>query len=122
MAALIATAGVFGWPWLSTLLPAGLLGGDAFAQGAVNHVGARWAALRTDQRDILGRMPAYTVADFAIGLRRDSWTAELYLNNAFDERGNLNRFSQCSPGTCGAITYQIVNPPRTLGIKFGQRF
>ncbi|MFZ4111162.1 MAG: TonB-dependent receptor, partial [Polymorphobacter sp.] len=100
----------------------GLLGGDAFAQSAVNHVGARWAALRTDQRDILGRMPAYTVADFAIGLRRDNWTAELYLNNALDERGNLNRFSQCSPGTCGAITYQIVNQPRTLGIKFGQRF
>ena len=100
----------------------GLLGGDAFAQGAVNHVGARWAALRSDQRDILGRMPAYTVADFSIGLRRDSWTAELYLNNALDERGNLNRFAQCSPGTCGAITYQIVNQPRTLGIKFGQKF
>jgi formylglycine-generating enzyme required for sulfatase activity/serine/threonine protein kinase len=31
MAALIATAGVFGWPWLSTLLPAGLLGAEGSA-------------------------------------------------------------------------------------------
>ena len=67
-------------------------------------------------------MPAYTVADFLVGLRRDSWSAELYLNNAFDERGNLNRFSQCSPATCGAITYQIVHQPRTSGIEFGQKF
>jgi hypothetical protein len=89
---------------------------------AVNHVGARWAALRTGQRDILGRIPAYTVADFLVGPRRDSWSAELYLNYAFDQRGNLNRFSQCSPGTCGAITYQIVNQPRRSGIEFGQKF
>jgi hypothetical protein len=26
------------------------------------------------------------------------------------------------PGTCGAVTYQNVNQPRTMGIKFGQKF
>nr|WP_310524405.1 TonB-dependent receptor [Polymorphobacter sp.] len=99
-----------------------MFGGDAFVQGAANHVGSRWAALRTDHRDTYGKMPSYTVADFSIGIRRDSWTAELYANNAFDSRGNLNRFAQCSPGTCGGITYQIVTQPRTIGVKFGQRF
>lgn len=94
----------------------------AFTQGAVSYVGARWAALRTDQREIYGRMPEYTVADFSLGAARGNFTAALYLNNAFDSRGNINRFSACSPGTCGAITYQIITQPRTFGIKFGQRF
>ena len=95
---------------------------DAHLQGAATYTGARWAALRTSDRDILGKMPAFTVADFAFGVATQGFTAELYLNNAFDSRGNLNRFAACSPGTCGGITYQIVTQPRTFGIKFGQRF
>ena len=95
---------------------------DAHLQGAATYTGARWAALRTSDRDILGQMPAFTVADFSFGVAKKGFTAELYLNNAFDSRGNLNRFAACAPGTCGGITYQIVTQPRTFGIKFGQRF
>ncbi|KPF75269.1 hypothetical protein IP88_07275 [alpha proteobacterium AAP81b] len=95
---------------------------DAHFQTAIAYTGPRWAALRTDQRDILGRMPEYTTVDFSFGVKRGNATAEVYLNNALDDRGNLNRFAQCSPGTCGGITYQIVTQPRTFGIKFGQKF
>ncbi len=94
----------------------------SFFQTAIAYVGPRWAALRTDQRGILGRMPEFTTVDFSFGMRRGDFSAEIYLNNALDDRGNLNRFAQCSPGTCGAITYQIVTQPRTFGVKFGQRF
>ena len=96
---------------------------EAHVQGAATYVGARWAALVTDDRDALGQLPAYTVADFAFGVAKNNFTAELFLTNAFDSRGNLTRYAECTIGSCGPIsTYQVVTKPRTFGIKFGQRF
>ena len=98
-------------------------GFDAHVQGAVTYVGSRWAALVTSDRDVLGRLPAYTVADFAFGVAKNNFTAELFVNNAFDSRGNLTRYAECTVSSCGPIsTYQVVTKPRTVGIKFGQRF
>ncbi len=97
---------------------------DAHFQGAVTYVGSRWAALRTDDRDALGKLPAYTLADFSFGVKTTGGlTAEIYLNNAFDSRGSITRFAQCSTVGCAPIgTYDVVVKPRTVGIKFGQRF
>ena len=45
------------------------------------------------------------------------------LNNAFDSRGSITRFAQCSITGCAPIgTYDTVVQPQTFGIKFGQRF
>ncbi|MBC7520844.1 MAG: TonB-dependent receptor [Sandarakinorhabdus sp.] len=96
-------------------------GYDAHVQAAVSYVGARWAALVTTDRDGFGQLPAYTTADFTFGGVKGNTSAELFLNNAFDSRGNLTRYSQC--GSCSAIAvYQVVTQPRTFGIRFGQRF
>ncbi len=92
-------------------------------QGDATYVGSRWPALRTDDRDALGKLPAYTVADFAIGGSRDGFTAEIFLNNAFDSRGSITRFAQCSTVGCAPIgTYDVVTKPRTVGVRFGQKF
>ena len=96
---------------------------DAHVQTAVTHVGARWAALVTDDRNTLGQLPAYTLADLTFGVARNRFTAELFANNIFDSRGNLTRYSECTIGSCGPIAvYQVVTKPRTIGIRFGQRF
>ncbi len=96
---------------------------EAHLQGAVAYVGSRWAALVTDDRDTLGKLPAYTTADFAFGFGKGNWKAELFLNNAFDSRGNITRYAECTIGSCGPIaTYQVVTKPRLVGLKFGQKF
>ncbi len=95
---------------------------DAHVQGSLTYDGPRRSALRPDQGDILGRLPGYAVGNLAFGVAHKGMTAEVYVNNIADGRGNLSRFAECSPGTCGGITYQVVNLPRTVGIKFGQRF
>jgi len=96
---------------------------DAHVQGVVAYVGDRWPDLRTEQREILGKVEAYTIADFTAGIARDGYTLELFVNNVFDERGQLDRWAQCDASICGfSGTYITPVMPRTIGLRFGQRF
>ena len=92
-------------------------------QGSAVYVGARSADLRQVAAQLLGEEPAYTVADFSAGLEKDGLTAELFVSNAFDKRAVLDRYSECDVQQCGAIgIYNLPNQPRTIGVKFGQKF
>ncbi len=92
-------------------------------QAAAAHIGSRWAALRSDDRAALGKIPAYTTVDFTLGTERGGFTAEIYAKNAFDSRGVITRFAQCSIVGCAPIgTYDVVVQPATFGVRFGQKF
>jgi outer membrane receptor protein involved in Fe transport len=79
--------------------------------------------MRTTPRAILGKEPAYTIVDFAAGLAKDSYTVELFVNNAFDKRAQLDRWAQCDAEVCGVEgTYITPTIPRTIGLRFGQKF
>ena len=94
----------------------------AHLQAALTYQTSSWADLRTVERGILGMMPSYTVANFAAGFGKDNWQAELTLDNAFDERAQLYRYSQCTATVCGPETYIIPNRPRTISLHFSQSF
>jgi outer membrane receptor protein involved in Fe transport len=86
-------------------------------------VGSRTADLRQAAAQALGPEPSYLVGDFSAGIDKDGLTAEIYVNNAFDKRAVLDRFAECDVTSCGAIAiYNVPNPPRTIGLKFGQKF
>ena len=54
--------------------------------------------------------------DVAAGLYRDGWTAELFVNNLFNERAQLNvNATDYTPSV-------NTNRPRTVGLRFGYRF
>ncbi len=96
---------------------------DAHVQGAAVFVGERWADLRTAQRDILGKEDAYTLLDLAAGIDAGNWSAELFVNNALDKRAQIDRWAQCDAKVCGNTgTYITPAQPRTIGIKFAQKF
>ena len=96
---------------------------EAHLQGAVAYVGSRWPDLRSEQRSILGKADAYTIADFTAGIGKDRYTVELFIKNAFDERAELDRWAQCDASICGNTgTYITPTMPRTIGLRFGQRF
>jgi outer membrane receptor protein involved in Fe transport len=68
-----------------------------------------------------GRLPGYTMADFAVGMNfSKDWTAEIYVENAFDERAQLTRFQEC--GQCYQRPYAVVYTPRTIGVRVGTKF
>ena len=102
---------------------------NAHLQGAVVYQDATWADLRTFERGLEGRMPAFTTVDLSLGAQRDKLTVELFVKNLFDERGNITRYTECTIGVCAAplpnganTTYVVPIQPRLIGIKFGQKF
>lgn len=117
------------------------LGGfQAYVQGAAVHVGQRTSDLRVFERGILGTLPAYTTADFSAGIARDNWSLDVFVSNAFDERAVISRFAQCAESVCGNAfdpadaafpppaeypngqIYTVTNQPRTIGLRFSQKF
>jgi outer membrane receptor protein involved in Fe transport len=95
---------------------------DAHVQAALVYNGAAWADLRTADRTTLGEMKAYTNANFSAGVAKNNWWTELTLDNAFDERDDLYNYSECTAGTCGPVKYIVTNRPRTISLRFGQKF
>ena len=64
--------------------------------------------------DVAGRLDgdSFSVVDVFTGLRNDVWTAQLYVKNAFDDDGVLNR----RPLNTAAYNELTVTAPRSIGI------
>ena len=99
-----------------------LAGFKAHVQGAIVHQSGTWSDLRLAERSLLGKSKAYTTFDFTTGLEQDNWSVELFVENLFDDRAQLGRYAECTPGVCGYETYILTAQPRTIGLKFGQKF
>jgi len=104
----------------SFAMPGGYQGN---VQASEVYVGPRWADLRLVARNALGEMPSYEITDFTASIEKGGLTTQLYLDNAFDNRGILSRYAECDIQECGQIAvYDLPVPPRTIGLKFSQRF
>ena len=69
----------------------------------------RFRAGRYEQED-------YVLVNVGVGVKRDSWSAELFVNNLFNERAQLNvNATDYTPSV-------TTNRPRTVGLRFGYDF
>jgi outer membrane receptor protein involved in Fe transport len=65
-------------------------------------------------------------------VQKGSWSADVYINNAFDKRAAQYKYTECGVDVCGAhgVVAQYPNGqvytgyslPRTIGIRFKQDF
>ncbi|MEO8017214.1 MAG: TonB-dependent receptor [Pseudomonadota bacterium] len=114
-----------------------MAGMDAHAQVAWVYSGSAWSDLRTDERNLLGKQPAFSIVDLAFGVENDSWGLEAFVKNAFDKRAVLARFTECSEfkpydsdndafpnevPLCGLQAYTVTTPPITFGVTFSKKF
>jgi iron complex outermembrane recepter protein len=111
-------------------------GFDSFVQGTLTYQGSAPASLIPNERLYLKDQRGYAIADLSAGISRNGWSLGLYVDNALDKRADIYNFVQCpvfQPGSggstdfssvvvCGNRTYTQTNMPRTIGIKFGQKF
>jgi outer membrane receptor protein involved in Fe transport len=79
------------------------------------------SSLKVTDEAIVGKQPAYGTVDFALGAAKDSWSAELFISNLFDSRGQALRYTGCAPSVCKLVNV-IPTRPRLVGINFSQRF
>jgi iron complex outermembrane recepter protein len=92
----------------------------AHVQGVVIHASSASSDVRTNDATQIGRLPAYTYADFSAGLAFGNYTTELFVANAFDERAQISRGIACS--VCFQRVYVNIVTPRTIGLRLGAKF
>ena len=102
---------------------------NSFVQGAVVYQSGTTYSLE-NTRQYAGTTPAFGTFNLSAGIGQNSWTLEAYIDNVFDERGQLGKNSECNDsyaqGTKGH--YCLLNAhvyptaPMQFGLKFGQKF
>jgi iron complex outermembrane recepter protein len=95
---------------------------DANLQASIVHSGKVKSALIPSEAAILGNQDEYSTFDVSFGFGKEKWDARLFVNNLFDERASLYRYVECDTEMCGPISYSVVSRPRTVGLKFSQKF
>ena len=104
---------------------------EANVQGAISYEGRRRRDLRPGINDVYGNMDPYAEVDVSAGIVKEPWSADLFVKNLFDVRGELSKGIQCNEATCGdpdgatAIggkIYTVVSRPRTIGLRVGYKF
>lgn len=92
-------------------------GFDAYAQAAWSHTDDSWSDLRTDTRL---KQDSYDLVNLSFGIARNNWSVDLFVKNATDERPEISRLNPGYESTVDTVTN--TTRPRTIGLRFGQRF
>jgi outer membrane receptor protein involved in Fe transport len=105
---------------------------DAFVQGSMNTQTNSTSLLGVGDDAVFGNSPGFTTADFSVGGKKGSYTFQLFIQNAFDERGSLSHNAQISPADfentfpsgASSAHYTRTYPikPQYFGLKIGTRF
>jgi outer membrane receptor protein involved in Fe transport len=100
------------------------LGGlNAHLQGVFTYQSSAQSDLRPVERDVLGVQAAYSTVGLTAGIEKNSYSVELFANNLLDKRADTYRYAECTEAVCGPVAvYHGTILPRTIGIKFGQKF
>lgn len=94
----------------------------SYLQGTLVHQANSSFSLELDKNAIVGDTPAFTTFDLSLGTALDNWRVEVYVENLFDERGELTRVSQCNADYCLANARVYPIKPLNFGVKFGMKF
>ena len=95
---------------------------ESYVQAASYFEGRRRSDLRIIENDIVGDLPGYGTVDFSAGTKWDKWAIDFYLKNAFDNRGEINRYAECAETVCGTQYYVVPVQPRTFGVRLTRDF
>jgi iron complex outermembrane recepter protein len=91
-----------------------------YVQGLVAHQSSASSDIRVEKAAALGRLKQYTSANASVGVEFANFNLEAFVQNIWDERGQLTRFQQC--GACDQRVYILPIQPRTIGIRAGAKF
>lgn len=103
----------------------------ANVQANVSYEGDRTRDIRAAIQDIYGKLDAYALVDIGAGIDKGPWSADLFVKNLFDARGQISKGIQCNELVCGDIfgataigpkVYTTVTRPRTIGLRVGRKF
>jgi iron complex outermembrane recepter protein len=88
-----------------------------YVQAAVSFTGDSWNFLEVADR---AKQDGYTLLNLSTGIEMDNWTLDLFINNVTDERAQIFFYEPSYASLIDSRT--TTNRPRTIGIRFGQKF
>ncbi|WP_295525868.1 TonB-dependent receptor [Novosphingobium sp. Chol11] len=94
----------------------------AYVQGAVLYQTGATQDLNVANNALFGNTPGFVSFDFSAGVRKENWTMDLFIQNAFDRRGQLTRNTFCSIQFCSDSTRTFIIRPQFFGLKVGYRY
>ncbi|MFM9937303.1 MAG: TonB-dependent receptor [Novosphingobium sp.] len=94
----------------------------AYFQGAALYQTGATQDLNEFNNNLLGNTSGFVSFDFGAGVKKDNWTADLFIQNAFDRRGQLTRNTFCSISVCAGSSRTFPIRPQFFGLKLGYRY
>jgi iron complex outermembrane recepter protein len=97
---------------------------DAFVQGSVSYQSAGRPFLTNAEFTGAGgqNLKGFATADFSAGTKLSNWSVEVYVQNAFDNRGILSLNSACGLTQCLVAARAFPTKPQQFGLKIGTKF
>ncbi|SFF91651.1 TonB-dependent Receptor Plug Domain [Novosphingobium sp. CF614] len=95
---------------------------ETYLQGAALYQTGATQDLNVDNNALLGNTKGFVSFDFSAGVKKDSWSFTLFLQNAFDKRGGLTKNTFCSIDFCAGSSRTFTIKPQFFGMRFGQKF
>lgn len=93
-----------------------------YFQGAALYQTGATQDLNEFNNNLLGNTAGFVSFDFGAGVRKDNWTADIFIQNAFDRRGQLTRNTFCSISVCAGSSRTFPIRPQFFGLKLGYRY
>lgn len=94
----------------------------SFVQATVLHQSNTTSYLGPFEAALLRDTPPFTTVDFSVGTKIGDINLEAFIQNAFDERGELSHNTVCAPVYCGQFYRIYPIKPQLFGVKLSQRF
>lgn len=94
----------------------------AYLQGAALYQTGATQDLNVFNNALLGNTGGFVTFDFSGGVKKDNWTLNVFIQNAFDRRGILTRNTFCSITFCSGSSRAFPVKPQFFGVRFGQNF
>jgi outer membrane receptor protein involved in Fe transport len=66
--------------------------------------------------------PGFVSFDFTAGVSRDNWRVNVFIQNAFDRRGQLTKNTFCSIDICSGSSRTYAIRPQFFGIQMGYKY
>jgi len=95
---------------------------DAHLQASVAHAGSAASRLKIADNAIIGDIEANTTVDLGAGVEKGNYTLELFIQNLSNEDAAQYKTAECTESVCGVQAYGVRPRPRTIGVKFSQKF
>lgn len=95
---------------------------NGYVQGAALYQTGATQDLNVDNNALLGNTKGFVSFDFSGGIKRDRWSLTLFIQNAFDKRGQLTKNTFCSIDFCSGSSRTFTIRPQFFGMRFGQKF